>query len=510
MNEILTPGEMAVADRATTRLGPADGYRLMRNAGMCVARVALKDFPAASGIHVLCGPGNNGGDGYVAARLLVEDGCAVSVWRDLPPREGSDAALAAEDCPAGFRPLRELSIPPGALVIDALYGAGLTRPLAGVDARAVDIVTASGAKVLAVDVPSGVCGASGRPLGVSFRADATVTFFRKKPAHVLEPGRFLCGALTVADIGIPERVIAETGCRTFENGPALWLAQMPVPEIETHKYRRGHVVVASGGTSSTGAARLAAAGAARCGAGAVTVLSPPSALVVNASHLTGIMVRPVADAAAFSGFLAEGKASSAVVGPGFGNFDRLAGFVHAALKGTFETGLRAVVLDADALSAFRDSPYDLFDAIQARGAPPAILTPHEGEFARLFADIAQDGRLSKLDRARAAAERSQAVVVLKGADTVIAAPDRRAAVNSNGSPWLATAGSGDVLAGICAGLAAQGMPAFEAACSAVWIHAGAGLLHGAGLVADDLPGLLPDVMSALSSSVRNVRGGGRR
>ena len=497
MLEILTPDEMAAADARAIDAGPHDGYGLMLNAGLAVAREALRRFADAPRFHILCGPGNNGGDGYVVARLLAEDGCRVSLWRDAAPRAGSDAACAAAGCPVDARPLGAFTFAPGDVVVDALFGAGLARPLEGAAAEAARRTMEAGQRVLAVDLPSGVSGLTGRPLGEAFRAEATVTFFRKKPGHLLQPGRSLCGDVVVADIGIRPSVLAGTRARTYENLPELWAAALPRPDIDAHKYRRGHVAVASGGIASTGAARLAAMAAARAGAGAVTVVSPPAALAVNAGHLTSIMVRGAGDAAAFGAFLSQRKISAVVLGPGFGVGDRARAFVETSLAATFETGIAAVVLDADALTSFADNPQDLFDAIQARGAPAAILTPHEGEFARLFPDLAADDRPSKLERARQAAARAEAVVVLKGPDTVIAAPGGRAAINVNGSPWLATAGSGDVLAGLCAGLAGQGMPAFEAACAAVWIHAEAGTSFGPGLIADDLPALLPPVLRHL-------------
>ena len=334
---------------------------------------------------------------------------------------------------------------------------------------------------------------SGRATGPAFRADLTVTFFRAKPGHLLQPGRAACGELVVADIGIPASVLTAIAPKTFQNVPALWRARLPRPDVETHKYARGHAAVFSGGPSSTGAARLSAMAAARAGAGAVTVLSPPDALLVNAAHLTAIMVAKVSDAGDVERIVATRKVRAAVLGPGFGVGE--VARAHALALLAHGHGFAGLVLDADGITSFRDAPDALFSA--ARSASAAlVLTPHEGEFARLFPDLAAEG-LSKLDRARQAAARAHAVVILKGPDTVIAAPDGRAAINANATPWLATAGSGDVLAGIVAGLLAQEMPAWEAACAAVWIHAEAGRRFGPGLVADDLPSLLPPVIGGL-------------
>jgi ADP-dependent NAD(P)H-hydrate dehydratase / NAD(P)H-hydrate epimerase len=306
------------------------------------------------------------------------------------------------------------------------------------------------------------------------------------------PGRGLCGALVVADIGIPDRVLEKIGPKTFRNGAELWRALLPRPEPDTHKYRRGHVGVASGGPSATGAARLAALGAARAGAGAVTLLSPSSAVLVNAAHLTAIMLRRADSVDDLAEFVKERKPAAFVLGPGAGvtHHTRTHALELLAMKGG-----PALVLDADGITACAEAPDTLFAAASA--SKGMVLTPHEAEFGRLFPDLDADKVPSKLDRARQAAERAHGVVVLKGADTVIAAPDGRAAINANGTPWLAMAGSGDVLAGMIAGLIAQGMPIFEAACAAVWIHAEAAQKFGPGLIAEDLPGLVPGVMRDL-------------
>jgi len=498
--ELLTPAEMAEADRRAIAAGPFDGIGLMRNAGQAVAVLVLTRWPGAPRVHVLAGPGNNGGDGYVAARLLHESGTAVSLWASGGPRAGTDAAIAAAECPLPARDLAGFEAWPGDLVVDALYGAGLSKPLSGADAQAIEKVTALGLAVVAVDLPSGVSGGSGAVLGSAFEAEVTVTFARRKPGHLLLPGRNLCGEVVLADIGIADGVIASLGARTFANGPDLWHGALPVPAIDAHKYKRGHVGVFSGGPASTGAARLSAMAAARAGAGAVTVLSPAGAMQVNAAHLTAIMLRRTNDEADLAAFLADRCPSAFVLGPGFGVGEKLRRFALAVLAGRAapeQSGVEGLVLDADGITSFRDDPTALFAAAGADDAPGLVLTPHEGEFARLFPDLAGDRSLSKLDRARMAAARSNAMVVYKGPDTVIAAPDGRAAINANGAPWLATAGSGDVLSGLVAGLVAQGMPAFEAACAAVWMHAEAGSRFGPGLVAGDLPQAVVPVLREL-------------
>jgi hydroxyethylthiazole kinase-like uncharacterized protein yjeF len=491
-HELLTPNEMAEVDRLAIEAGPFAGIELMRRAGRAVAEEVLERFPDAAAVDVLCGPGNNGGDGYVAARLLAEAGMDVRVWSLAAPKPGTDAAIAAGECPVPPRPLREFRAGPDDLVIDALFGAGLSKPLAGEAARAIAEIERSGAAVVAIDLPSGISGASGGVLGVAPHAELTVTFFRLKPGHLLFPGRGYCGETILADIGIRDDMLETVRPNTFENVPALWRDALPRPAVDTHKYRRGHACVFSGGPSATGAARLAALAAARIGAGAVTVLSPAAAMLVNASHLTAIMLAKVGDAADLAAFIERRKPNAFALGPGFGVGEKARELALAVLENGDCGGL---VLDADGITSFEDAPASLFITAGSGHAPPLVLTPHEGEFARLFPGLAGDATLSKLDKARRAAARSHAVVIYKGPDTVIAAPDGRAAINANGTPFLATAGSGDVLAGMTAGLLAQGMPAFEAACAAVWMHAEAGSRFGAGLIAEDLPGLLPEVLA---------------
>ena len=499
-NELLSSAEMGEADRLTISDGPADGIGLMRRAGEAVAAEVLKRYPAATHVHVLCGPGNNGGDGYVVARLLASSGVGITIWASGAPRPQSDAALAAAECPIKPRPLSGFDPKAGSIVVDALYGAGLSKPLSGDAARAVDIATDLHLPVIAVDLPSGVSGDSGKVLGKAFFADTTVTFARKKPGHLLLPGRERCGEIVLADIGIGDGIIARLQPRTFENTPALWLDHFPVPAVDAHKYKRGHAGVFSGGPGATGAARLSALAAARSGAGAVTVLSPGSAIQANAAHLTSIMLRKTDDIADIEAFVGERRPSAFVLGPGFGVGERARTFALTLLAGQprdASTRIDGLVLDADAITSFREAPDALFEAARQPNAPALVMTPHEGEFARLFPDIAGNDASSKLDKARAAATRANAIIVYKGADTVIAAADGRAAINSNGAPWLATAGSGDVLCGITAGLLAQGMPAFEAACAAVWIHAEAGSRFGPGLIAEDLPLALVPVLREL-------------
>lgn len=491
-DEILTPAEMSEADRLTIAGGSIDGYRLMLRAGYAVARHVLDHHGDAPAFHVLCGPGNNGGDGYVVASLLAESGGNVHAWSDDKPRAHSDAASARRDCSIEPAALSGFKPGAGSVVIDALFGAGLNKPLAGKAAAAVERSNAAAVTRIAIDVPSGLDGATGMALGAVFEADCTITFFRKKPAHLLYPGRSLCGRIVVADIGIRDDVLSMIRPACFENTPDYWRALLPSPGVETHKYTRGHVAVFSGGATATGASRLSALAAARSGAGAVTLLSPAESLAVNAAHLTSIMLSRCETDRELRAFLSKRKPSAMVLGPGFGIGARARDIALLLLKEELH-----LVLDADAITSFEDNSAALFAS--AHGTPDTrlVLTPHEGEFRRLFPGIGDGNTPSKLERARAAARQAHAVIIYKGADTVIAAPDGRAVINSNGTPLLATAGSGDVLSGVTAGLMAQGMPPFEAACAAVHVHAAAANDLGFGLIAEDLPAAAAKVIGRL-------------
>jgi NAD(P)H-hydrate epimerase len=514
-DELLTAAEMGRADRLAAEQG-VPGLVLMENAGRAVAdaAAALASHAGAS-IAVACGPGNNGGDGFVAARLLREQGYAIRLGllgrRDSLKGDAAEMARRWGDA----EPLGAATLAGADVIIDALFGAGLSRPLDGAAAEVVAAINASGKPVVAVDVPSGLDGTTGQALGPVVQATCTVTFFRLKPGHLLLPGRTLCGEVKLAGIGIPDAVLEDVKPATFANRPALWREHFPRPRPDGHKYTRGHAVVVSGPAECTGAARLGARGALRIGAGLVTVVGNAAATAVNATHLTAIMVKALGNDRALSEFLADQRHNAVLIGPGAG-----VGAQTAATVLTVLASPASVVLDADALTSFAPNeaeepvratgfgfvlrgaepgptPEGLFGAIKGRKTP-VVLTPHEGEFKRLFVELSE-GKAggSKLDRARQAAALSGAVVILKGADTVIASPDGRAAINDNAPPWLATAGAGDVLGGFVTGLLAQHMPAWEAACAAVWLHGECAARFGPGLIAEDLPEALPSVVGRL-------------
>jgi hydroxyethylthiazole kinase-like uncharacterized protein yjeF len=491
--EVLTTAEMAEADRLAMAGGVA-GVQLMENAGRAVAdAVARRSRRSTPAVRVVAGPGNNGGDGFVCARILAERGYPVRLLLlgDRGRLKGDAAAVAAR-----WQGAVEVATPEalaGAeLIVDALFGAGLDRPVEDTARALIEAINAAAVPVIAVDLPSGVNGNSGAVMGAAVNAAETVTFFRRKPGHLLLPGRLRCGPVDVANIGIPNTVLENIRPRIFVNVPALWAGCFPVPQPGGHKYLRGHAAVISGGMAHTGAARLAARGALRAGAGLVTIASPPDALAVNAAGNLAVMVRLVDGAGALAEWLADRRINAVVLGPGGGVGAGLREMVLTALSGD-----RAVVLDADALTSFAEAPDPLFAAIKARAAP-TVLTPHEGEFVRLFKNCNHPIDLEgKHDRARRAMEISGAAVLLKGSDTVVVAPDGRASICENAPPWLATAGSGDVLSGFVAGLLAQGMPAFEAASAAVWLHGEAGREAGPGLIAEDLPEALRSVYGRL-------------
>ena len=455
--------------------------RLMEAAGRVVADEVARRW-AVCPVIALCGPGNNGGDGLVAARRLADAGWPVKValLGELGRLTG-DAAINAQRWQGAVVPLADADIAGASLVIDALFGAGLTRPIDGVARLAIDQIARHRVPCVAVDVPSGVHGDTGAVLGTAPMAAAAVTFFRRKPGHLLLPGRMHCGAVTVADIGIPESVLPAIAPGAFANAPGLWRHVFPRPRIDGHKYARGHLVIAGG--VMTGAARLAARGALRAGAGLVSIACAPELAIIFSAYQPGIIVRTTADLADFRTLIRDKLVSAILIGPGLGVSDATRERVLVALA----TG-RPCVLDADALSVFAGQSATLYDAIKA----PCVLTPHEGEYARVFSHGGD-----KLSRARAAALQAGAVVILKGPDTIIAEPGGRAAINENAPPNLATAGAGDVLSGFVAALLAQGMPAFEAACAAVWAHGEAASIFGPGLIAEDLPEYLPQVLRRL-------------
>ena len=482
--QILSVEQMTAADRAAIAAG-TPGSVLMERAGTGVAEAIQARFTPRPTV-VLCGPGNNGGDGYVAARRLALAGWPVRTASLARDRLTGDAADAASRWSGEDVPLAPEAVQGADLVVDALFGAGLSKSLDAATRTVLEAAEASGAPIVAVDLPSGLPGDAARPLGYAPRCVLTATFHAKKPAHVLEPARSLCGEIAVVDIGLGEvdRVFL------FENGPELWLSAFPWPGPEAHKHARGRLVVVSGHIHNTGATRLAARAGLRIGAGLVTVLSPPDAALVNAAHLEAVMLKSFANTGELADVAAGAKA--AVIGPAAGVGEATA----ANLLALAETGA-ALVVDADALTSFKDDPVRLFAALDECD----VLTPHPGEFERVFPGV-MAASPERIAAARAAAKTAGAVVLLKGPDTVIAAPDGRAAVTTNGSPFLATAGSGDVLAGFIGGLIAQGMPSFEAACAAAWIHAEAGAGFGPGLIAEDLPELATGVLADLWASAR--------
>ncbi len=481
---LYTIADMRQADAMAIESG-VPGIDLMENAGKAVADLILRDFSPAETV-VLCGPGNNGGDGFVAARWLEKAGWPVEIalFGDAGHLKG-DAAIARDRWTGKTRRFEQAALTGAKLIVDALFGAGLVRPIDGEVRDVLETLETLDVPIIAIDVPSGIDGDTGAVLGKAVKADVTVTFHRPKPGHYLLPGREHTGRLITADIGIPNEVDRQLDIKTFANLPAFWESSFPKRTLASHKYSHGHALVLGGGISSSGAARLAATGALRIGAGLVTVLCPASALTVYATMLTAIMVNPFKDDAGFAELLNDQRRNAVLLGPAAGVGESLRTKVLASLSAG-----KSCVLDADALTSFADQRDALFSGTKESGN--CLLTPHEGEFSRLF-DLKGD----KLTRARRAAAESGAVILLKGADTVVAAPDGRASILTYAPATLATAGSGDVLAGIALGLIAQSMPIFEAASAAAWLHAQAGKTFGPGLIAEDLPDMLPSVLAGL-------------
>lgn len=498
MNDVLTSGQMRSAEAAAIEAGAASGLDLMERAGAGCVDAIFAEWPALAETPdratVLCGPGNNGGDGFVIARLLARKGWQVAVYcMGDPDRLPADART-------NYRRWSELGetapleaaadADPGALLVDALFGTGLTRPLEEI---LRDLTAKPAAHVVAVDIPSGLCADSGRVLGAAMHADLTVTFHAAKPGHYLADGPAHCGHLAVADIGLSHDAAAQT------------VRLCPAPDAQTlrktssgHKYSNGHALILTGGAGRTGAARLAARAALRIGAGLVTLGVPGAAQHEVACQITALMLRRIDGDADLAEMLKDPRLTALCLGPGLGTA-RAQALVPAALRADHAPG---VVLDADALTAYQDAPDTLFARLHAG----CVLTPHMGEFARLFPDLAERLRAtptsgpaySRLDATREAATRAGCVVLLKGPDTVIAAPSGGCSINAaayaRAAPDLATAGSGDVLAGFITGLLARGHAPMQAAEAAAHLHVDCALSFGPGLIAEDLPEELPNVM----------------
>ncbi|WP_419814368.1 NAD(P)H-hydrate dehydratase [Glacieibacterium sp.] len=455
------------AVEATTIAGGSAARTLMERAGAAAAR-AILSYNVPMSVSVACGPGNNGGDGYVVARHLREAGVIVEVVAFAAPASDPGRAAAADWHGAVVGPG---DAAPARALVDALYGTGLTRPLSDEDVAGLQRLGGDARLRIALDLPSGVGTDDGRDLGCPFDADLTIAFGALKPAHLLFPAAGRCGRVVVADIGLGQ--------------PDSQLAANPRPACpalaaSAHKFSRGSALIVGGPAGHGGAARLAARAALHAGAGLVTLAVRGDAVAEYAARLDAVMLRRTDTPAALRTLLLDRRLTALALGPALGQDELARSLVRTALEGEIP-----LVLDGDVFTLFAGRPLALAGA--------SVLTPHEGEFVRLFGDLPG----SKVERARAAATISGAVVVLKGPDTVIAAPDGRARINRHAAPWLATAGSGDVLVGIVTGLLAQGLSPFDAACAGVWLHGDLGVRGGPGLTADDMPGLIPATLAGL-------------
>jgi NAD(P)H-hydrate epimerase len=483
MFEIMSAAEMSKTEAVTIADG-VPGIQLMTAAGAATAQAITENFKPCPTL-VLCGPGNNGGDGLIVAQHLKKSGWPVRV-ACMSKRNAlkSDAALAAQKWDGEIESLNSnLSVHQTCLIVDAVFGAGFDRALDPELVILFDKIRTRKIPVVAVDVPSGLNATTGAVSTGALKANLTVTFTRKKTGHLLLPGKSYCGKVIVAEIGITDQTVAALNTNCFENHPSLWLKDFPLPSPESHKYARGHALV-YGGEKRTGAACLAAAAAQKIGAGAVTIASPKESLPVYAGYRASIMADECGSPEDWKAMLRDERRNAVLIGPGGGVNDALRQAVDAVLSFN-----KSGVLDADVFSVYQKNPQDLFSKL----SPRYVLTPHEGEFERLFGIM--EG--TKPERALKAAKISNAIVLLKGADTVIAAPDGAMVINTNAPPSLATAGSGDVLSGIITGLIAQGMPPFMAACAAAWLQGQAAQIHGLGLTAEDIISHLPQVLNKL-------------
>jgi NAD(P)H-hydrate epimerase len=482
---VLSTAQAYRADSLAEAAG-TDIYALMENAGKGIAEAIVEEIDPCR-VAILAGPGNNGGDGFVAAHHLKAAGFKVDIF--LLGRLAGLNGGAKKAAAAWNGAINELTVGDFELygcIIDALFGAGLSRPLEGSAAVAVQAANRSTALRVAVDVPSGVTGDDGSELGEAFNADISVTFFRKKPGHLLMPGLERCGVVKLVDIGIPDRVLDEIGPTIFENHADHWGALMPRLARGTHKHQRGHLGVIGGDAPLSGAARLAARAGLRAGAGLVTTIVPAEALAIYAAHQTAVMSRAFVSGEDFAATIEAGKFSSFLVGPGNGVGEETA----RRCLNLLASG-NPMVIDADALTAFENERETLFKKLHEN----VVLTPHNGEFQRLWPSL--DPNKNRLEAAQLAAREAGAVLLLKGPDTIIAAPDGRAVISSLGPPSLATAGSGDVLAGLIGGLMAAGMDPLAAAAAGAWIHSEAANFLGPGLISEDLIEVIPTVLAML-------------
>ncbi len=486
-NALLTPKQMAKADRLALKYN-ISSLELMENAGKVVVEQIVADYSPCS-VLILCGPGNNGGDGFVVARLLRAKGWKVEValLSDVAHLKG-DAKINAQRFNGEIKQFDDKLLKNADLIIDAIFGAGLSRNIEGKFAKAIDAANKSNKPIIAIDIPSGIDGATGEVRAIAIRANKTISFFHAKPGHYLLPGREYCGQLVIKNIGIDERILQEIEVNCFVNNDNLW--HLPKRKLNSHKYDFGHALIVSGDELHGGAARLAAKAALRVGAGLVSLVGERAALLVHATQLSSIMLKEIKNSEDFSELLKDKRFNACIIGPALGISEKNKELILSALNSNAK-----ILLDADGLSNFANNPDELFILIKQRAKDSVILTPHEGEFNRIFPNITGD----KLSRAKMAAKESGAIIVLKGADTIIASPDDFAAININAPANLATAGSGDVLAGIIGGLLAQKMPSLKAALAGTYIHGELGnIFNSSGLIADDLIDLLPKALTKLT------------
>jgi len=487
---LLTPAEASSVDEWTIDNG-VSGLTLMENAGRAASEILIEyigtPLEVGGEVLILCGPGNNGGDGYVMARHLDDWGYPVRVLSTVDKKAlKGDASKMAAKWTGAVDSIKAAKLGAASVIVDCLFGTGFNKPLEGKEADVILKANQTDAFRLAIDLPSGLNGETGRVTGPSFQADATVTFFKRKPGHVVTPGRFYCGGsdhVHVVDIGIPAESLEAVELSCFSNEPSLWGHAYPFQGPATHKYDRGHLLVLGGKEPTLGASRLASMAALRTGAGLVTLAAPSETYAIQAAVMTDTMVRRFDSAFGFVGIMSDARISTVLIGPGAGVGEKTVELVQQA--GRKE---RNMVLDADALSSLNGR----VEIISGIKNSEIVITPHEGEFARLFPDL--DFTEDRIKAVRKAASMIEATVILKGVSTIVADAEGRVSIASNAPSWLAVGGTGDVLSGMIGSLLAQGMPAFEAASAAVWMHGEAGMKAGRGLIASDLLDVIPSVL----------------
>jgi len=464
------------------------GYKLMENAGGVIFKIIKKKFKKKKKIKILCGPGNNGGDGFVVAKLLEENGfqdvelfCLVT-----KNKLKGDAKIAANNFNKNLKSFNDFKISSNDLIIDGIFGSGLKRNISGNLKKIIEKINLKKPYCISIDTPSGINGDTGEIQGTALKSNDTITFTTKKPGHLLSPGSEYCGNVIVGDIGINLEKLSFKP-RIFENHPDNWRSKFPWPNQKSHKYTRGFSLIICG-EKMTGASRLAARAAARIGCGLLCLGVPRKSFNIYSTENPIALIEIVDDKKDLNNLLKDKRINTILIGPGFGISKKKLELILKVVK----EKKRLIVLDADALK-------NNFKKILLKNKTKIVITPHEGEFLQVLKDLNIKNKKNKFSIVIEFIKKTKINLILKGNKTLICSQDGKISINTNTSPFLATGGSGDVLAGMITGLISQGMDIFNACCASVWIHGEIGRMKGPGLIAEDLPEMIPKVLKKLKN-----------